>query len=593
GILATTSGGSSSADSADWAPLQGRSVVLWPDNDEAGRKYAEAVTAKLQALGCTVEWIAPDVVASLPPKGDCVGWLAQHPDATAADVAALPTVDAPPANPANVANQDNGQEAPEPLRRPMPEAEPYPLDALGKTLGDAAKAIHAGVQAPTALCATSVLAAASLAVQGLADVEIDGRTEPLTLWAVTIGESGERKSAVDELALGAHRKHEKQALEIYGEAMQEHLIEAAAFDAAQQKAKGAGKGNREAIRQALKDVGEAPTMPLMPALIYGEPTLEGVQKQLIRGLPTLGLFSSDAGEFLGGWSMGREQRTRTGAALSKLWDNGCFDRVRAKADEVSGKYYGRRLALHLMAQPVVAEGVLSDVVLIGQGFLPRCLLAWPQSTIGTRQYQGQNLNANPALRRYWAKIHALLDKGLPIAAGTQNELAPPALTLAPDAYQMWVRVLDGIERQMTEKGAYASVKAWASKAGSQVLRIAGVLTLIEDPDAHTIGEQAIEHAAELVLWHLGEAVRIVGTAAVPPEIRNAEKLRDWCHETGRTLLCSAEALQFGPGSVRTKRAFDAALSELESAGWAIPLDGGATVDGKHRRRAWRIVRAES
>ncbi|TAM37736.1 MAG: DUF927 domain-containing protein, partial [Burkholderiaceae bacterium] len=91
GILATTSGGSSSADSADWAPLQGRSVVLWPDNDEAGRKYAEAVTAKLQALGCPVEWIAPDVVASLPAKGDCVDWLAQHPDATAADVLKLPT----------------------------------------------------------------------------------------------------------------------------------------------------------------------------------------------------------------------------------------------------------------------------------------------------------------------------------------------------------------------------------------------------------------------------------------------------------------------------------------------------------------------
>ena len=60
--------------------------------------------------------------------------------------------------------------APEPLRRPLPPAEPYPLDALGDVLGDAAKAIHAVVQAPAGLCGQSVLSAASLAAQPHADV---------------------------------------------------------------------------------------------------------------------------------------------------------------------------------------------------------------------------------------------------------------------------------------------------------------------------------------------------------------------------------------------------------------------------------------
>ena len=41
--LATTSGAADSAPKADWRPLAGRDVTIWPDNDEAGQRYADAV----------------------------------------------------------------------------------------------------------------------------------------------------------------------------------------------------------------------------------------------------------------------------------------------------------------------------------------------------------------------------------------------------------------------------------------------------------------------------------------------------------------------------------------------------------------------
>jgi hypothetical protein len=51
GIVATTSlSGSANADKGDWSPLAGKKVYIWPDNDEAGSKYAAAVVAKLDAL---------------------------------------------------------------------------------------------------------------------------------------------------------------------------------------------------------------------------------------------------------------------------------------------------------------------------------------------------------------------------------------------------------------------------------------------------------------------------------------------------------------------------------------------------------------
>lgn len=94
GILATTSGAADSAAKADLSILAGGVVTAWPDNDEAGQRYAAAIKERLEALGCTVSILDVDKLA-LPPKGDCVDWLALNPDAMAADVWALPKIGLP------------------------------------------------------------------------------------------------------------------------------------------------------------------------------------------------------------------------------------------------------------------------------------------------------------------------------------------------------------------------------------------------------------------------------------------------------------------------------------------------------------------
>jgi uncharacterized protein (DUF927 family) len=45
----TSMGGANAAKRADWAPLAGRNVVIWPDNDEPGRRYGEDVAALAMA----------------------------------------------------------------------------------------------------------------------------------------------------------------------------------------------------------------------------------------------------------------------------------------------------------------------------------------------------------------------------------------------------------------------------------------------------------------------------------------------------------------------------------------------------------------
>lgn len=96
GLIATTSGGADSAKGADWRLLAGREVVIWPDNDEPGNRYADDVTAILQSFGARVTRIDVDAL-ELPVKGDCVNWLERFKtmndhDAARSDIEALKCV---------------------------------------------------------------------------------------------------------------------------------------------------------------------------------------------------------------------------------------------------------------------------------------------------------------------------------------------------------------------------------------------------------------------------------------------------------------------------------------------------------------------
>ncbi len=77
GIQATTSPmGAGKASFADWSPLKGKSVYLWPDNDAKGIEHMESVRTILDA-DCQLFWIEPSNLG-IPLKGDVVEFLANN-----------------------------------------------------------------------------------------------------------------------------------------------------------------------------------------------------------------------------------------------------------------------------------------------------------------------------------------------------------------------------------------------------------------------------------------------------------------------------------------------------------------------------------
>ncbi len=125
---------------------------------------------------------------------------------------------------------------PEPLRREVSPAEPFPLDALGDVLGPMAREMMNIVQSPDAVCAQSVLAAAALAVQAYANVEIDGRDYPLSNFFITVAETGERKTATDREALAAHSKFQYDMKLAYQDQLAEYEAGYAAWKKARDEA---------------------------------------------------------------------------------------------------------------------------------------------------------------------------------------------------------------------------------------------------------------------------------------------------------------------------------------------------------------------
>ena len=81
GLVATTSiGGSQAPELTDWTPLVGKTVVFLPDNDDAGRKYPEAIAGILHCLDASTT-IKIVELPNLPPKGDVVEWIESRGDA--------------------------------------------------------------------------------------------------------------------------------------------------------------------------------------------------------------------------------------------------------------------------------------------------------------------------------------------------------------------------------------------------------------------------------------------------------------------------------------------------------------------------------
>ena len=454
---------------------------------------------------------------------------------------------------------------PLPLARELPPASSYPVDALGSIGAAVVQAMYTVVQAPPALIGQSILAAMNQVAQPYANVCIDGRVSPLSEYFLTLGESGERKSAADGWALAGVRAHQKQRMQSYEQDRTTHEKEMEIYETTTKRILSDKKLSPE-DRQAQLIALEKSCAPVMPLLIVSEPSTEAIQRQLIIGLPSIDLINDEGGQFLGGFAMSPEKRLGTLTTLSRLWDRGEFDRVRV--GDGSGSYYGRRLSLHLMVQPAVATSLLADPLAREQGFLARCLTSFPQSTAGMRSYVEADLSQDMAYQAYAQRVQALLTNPWPLKS--EHELEPPLLFLSPQAKRDWIAIYNDLEAQLGQDGCYVGVRALASKAPEHIARLAGTFAVFEG--VSQIQADHIARALHLMLHYLDEALRLWGAGQVKPELRLAQELLSWLREKlgPNRAISLTEIYRNGPAAIRSANAARQVMRVLMEHGWVTP-----------------------
>ena len=561
----------------NWRPefnqyLKDRDVVILEDNDDKGKKHGEVVSKSLEGIAKSIRIVK---FPELDTGGDVTDYLTSH------------TIDELHNKVTESAKVGPEWKEQKPLYRPLPESDPYPVDALGDILGNAVEALSEIIQAPKAICANSILASATLAVQGHIDILIDGRIHPTSNFFISIGESGERKSAVDKVALKPHLDFQEELRRTHKDEIKTYRLEVEAYKKTKDKLSRKPK-SREDMRKALLMAGEEPAEPLLPFVLSEEPTYEGLVKSLEQGQASQGLFSDEGGRFIGGHGMNSDNALKTAAGLSGLWDGKSISRMRA--GDGSSLLVGRRLSFHLMVQPNVSQMMLSNSLLVEQGLLSRCLCVYPQSTAGTRRYNSTDLTQSQALTAYHDKILNLLHTPL-ITLEAKNELQPRQIELDADAKQVWQEFHDKNEADLSEFGKLSSIKGLGNKAPEHALRIAAVLASFDASEISNVSRISKGHmrnAIKLTEYYLSEGLRLFNSETTDPVLSEANKLLEWLRAKKKTIISLPEIYQGGPNSIRDVKKARKLMTILIEHGYALSLAGGAEFEGKIRKEAFEL-----
>lgn len=397
-------------------------------------------------------------------------------------------------------------------------AEPYPTECLGP-LAEAAQTLARLQQIDPAIVGQSLLGAASLLAQRCVNAQTLDGFRPASLFLLTIAGSGDGKDSADRIALARVREYQKAL----------------------------ARNHR---------AGEPPP----PYLLAADATVEALRGEFAAGAVAMAVTSTEAAAILAGYGFSAEQRVKTAAVLSQIFDRGLFSVARATSGRT--ERHGIRLCAHLLVQPHAAADVLVDPALTSIGFWPRWLLAWPGEP-APRKYLPVKIEDDPAIQRFWNRCDEFLSKPTP-----EDCDALPALQLSDGAERILARAFEEFEEQ-ARRGELRAVKPFALRATELGCRIAAVLGAWAG--AREVTAEAARGAVSLVEHSIVNwSAAFAGRA--DPVASDAFLLLKWLLDQRRPVR-PADVLRLGPARLRSASRRDEAVERLLDLGLVV-LDGG-------------------
>lgn len=429
----------------------------------------------------------------------------------------------------------------------------YPIHALPPLARDAVIAIAEHVQAPIGMTAQCVIGAMSHIAQAHVNAPhpFNPQGEPCSLYLLTEGQSGSRKSTSRNMADKAIIQHERKQYELYRRDLEQWKSGQA----------GLNKKDKEAY-------GTENPPPHDPSTLYSDITLESIAGLYVDGiLNNASIASDEAGQFFGGYTMKGDTRTQAIGGYAKLFDDGFVERTRSKSNlNGSGRAYDVRLTFNLQGQHEVLSDALKDPVLRGQGFLPRFILTIPENLAGTRLqdaiYRSKNANHDHRLIAYWTRCEYLLDDCPRPQGGQELHNGRYVIPMNDEAREIDASFYNMFEELQGKGKRYEYLQAFASRASQLARRLATVFAYFEG--LQWIDAKTLTGACEVVKHSLNEWA-MYADIEVKTE-SDAERLIKWllrkCVEQKTSSLSKTLAMKGAPSHLRKAKDFDPCINEL-------------------------------
>lgn len=414
----------------------------------------------------------------------------------------------------------------------------YPVEALGP-LTAVCRTIAENGQIDAALTGQSLLAAVSLCSQGLYNVQTLFGVKPLSLYCLTVADSGDGKSTAEGIALKAIREHDRAEHELYKSKIE---------------------------REDEKPPKERQEI-ISPYRICNDATVQGVIRSLKTGFPSQGVFTAEGAVMLCGWGMSAENKLNTAGNLNRFWDGEPVSVMRG----VDGRMqlYGRRFCAHWLIQPDAAQDAMNDPALANIGLWPRFLISWPEP-LQPRKFKPFDFEQDKHISHYWKRCWELLDSDV---MGADNECGNlKTIPMSNGAHDEFIEFFESMERSRCGKNALNFVKAFAVRATEQACRIAGNLAAYRHHEApgrsrFEVSIDDAENAVELVKYSIETWRGIFSSREDREHEQWARQLHAWLlKRPGQKASESAMLKTATPKLLRSKHKRDTALAVLQDCG---------------------------
>ncbi|ATE58982.1 YfjI family protein [Thauera sinica] len=398
----------------------------------------------------------------------------------------------------------------------------YPIDAFPHIVEDALIEVNGIVQAPMSMTALSFLSSMSAIIQRVADVRLPtGQVKPASIFALVVAESGERKTAIDELIASPIREHDEaeerrfvkhrdnfvKAIDRWQSTRTAHI---------KRMSKLAEKGEpTDMIEHKLVELDTIKPM---------EPRLRRLVRQDMTNAALMSALEGD-GEAVfvnaseGDVALKSDLMQQHFATLNMAWGGESILTDRATDSRTATN---PRCTLSVMVQHEVLEKFMMKRgdVLRSSGFLARCLVTRPMSMIGNRFV----LSEPPQWKHldvFHARLRNILEEGdLRLVADVPRR----TMEFDNEARRQWASHANKVETMLREGDYLYEVRDFGAKLMEHVARVAAILHVFSCQEGK-ITVDTVERAFSIVWFH-AEEFRLLFSPSleVPQAVIDAEKI---------------------------------------------------------------------